>query len=54
MNPHEQACIDCKIGIKAYQNIVGSLAAFDRFLILLRISAIADGRFRLMADGVSA
>lgn len=30
MNAHEQSCNDCKLAIKAYQNLVGSLHAFDR------------------------
>lgn len=34
MNVHTQACNDAKLGIKAYQNLVGSLQGFDRFLSL--------------------
>ncbi|HXU92263.1 MAG TPA: hypothetical protein VFP33_01270 [Gallionella sp.] len=35
MNIHAQACNDAKLGIKAYQNLVGSLQGFDRFLSLI-------------------
>lgn len=35
MNVHEQSCNDCKLTIKAYQNLVGSLNAFDRFTGLI-------------------
>lgn len=35
MNPHTQALNDAKLGIKAYQNLVGSLRAFDRFVALM-------------------
>lgn len=35
MNDHTQACNDAKLGIKAYQNLVGSLHGFDRFLSLV-------------------
>jgi hypothetical protein len=35
MNIHTQACNDAKLGIKAYQNLVGSLQGFDRFLSLV-------------------
>jgi hypothetical protein len=35
MNFHTQACNDAKLGIKAYQNLVGSLQGFDRFLSLI-------------------
>lgn len=34
MNAHEQSCNDCKLGIKAYQNLVGSLQAIDQFSAL--------------------
>lgn len=34
MNIHTQACNDAKLGIKAYQNLVGSLQGFDRFISL--------------------
>lgn len=32
MNIHKQFSNSCKIGIKAYQNLVGSLSAFDHFV----------------------
>lgn len=35
MNAHTQAINDAKLGIKAYQNLVGSLHAFDRFVLLV-------------------
>lgn len=35
MNIHTQACNDAKLGIKAYQNLVGSLHGFDRLLSLI-------------------
>ncbi len=35
MNAHTHACNDAKLGIKAYQNLVGSLQGFDRFLSLI-------------------
>jgi hypothetical protein len=35
MNVHTQAINECKLGIKAYQNLVGSLHAFDQFLTLM-------------------
>lgn len=38
MNAHTQACNDAKLGIKAYQNLVGSLNAFDRFASLISTS----------------
>ncbi|MES2672546.1 MAG: hypothetical protein V4673_19285 [Pseudomonadota bacterium] len=34
MNAHHRACNDCKLGIKAYQNLVGSLQAFERLVAL--------------------
>lgn len=36
MNIHTQACNDAKLGIKAYQNLEGSLQGFDRFLSLIQ------------------
>lgn len=35
MSAHKQSCNDSKVGIKAYQNIVGSLNAFERLIALL-------------------
>jgi hypothetical protein len=35
MNAHTQSCNDSKLGIKAYQNLVGSLNAFDRLTGLI-------------------
>lgn len=35
MNAHTQANNDAKLGIKAYQNLVGSLHAFDRLIALI-------------------
>lgn len=35
MNVHTQFSNDSKLGIKAYQNLVGSLHAFDRFVALI-------------------
>lgn len=35
MSEYERRCNDCKIGVKAYQNIVGSLNAFDRLIPLM-------------------
>lgn len=34
MNVHTQACNDAKLGIKAYQNLAGSLCGFEQFLSL--------------------
>lgn len=36
MNVHTQACNDAKLGIKAYQNLTGSLQGFDRFLSVVQ------------------
>lgn len=38
MNSHEKFCNDCKLGIKAYQNLAGSLNAFERLLELAQSS----------------
>ncbi len=38
MNAHDRACNDCKLGIKAYQNLVGSLNAFERLAALVQSS----------------
>jgi hypothetical protein len=35
MNAHTQSSNEAKLGIKAYQNLVGSLHAFDRFAALI-------------------
>lgn len=35
MNDHTKFSNDCKLGIKAYQNLVGSLHGFDRFVALI-------------------
>jgi hypothetical protein len=36
MNTHDRACNDCKLGIKAYQNLVGSLHGFERLAALVQ------------------
>lgn len=38
MNDHDRSCNDCKLGIKAYQNLVGSLNAFERLAALVQSS----------------
>lgn len=38
MNAHTRSCNDCKFGIKAYQNLVGSLNAFNRLVELIPAS----------------
>lgn len=35
MNQHQRACNSCQLAIKAYQNLVGSHAAFGRLVALL-------------------